>query len=49
MQRLAPGLGLAAAIANHDDVGGEEFEQAVQVTAAGRLEEPAGHLVALLA
>jgi len=49
VQRLAPGLGLAAAIANHDHVGGEEFEQAVEVTAAGGIEEPAGYLVALLA
>ena len=49
VQRLAQGLALAAAVADHDHVGGEEFEQPVEVTAAGRLEEPARHLVALLA
>ena len=49
VQRLAQGLALAAAVADRDHVGGEEFEQAVEVTTAGRLEEPAGHLVALLA
>jgi len=47
--RLARGQGLAAAVADHDHVGGEELEQPVQVTAADRLEEPARHLVALLA
>ena len=49
VHRLAQGLALAAAVADRVHVGGEEFEQAVEVTAAGRLEEPAGHLVALLA
>ena len=49
VQRLAPGPALAAAVADHDHVGGEELEQPVQVTAADRLEEPARHLVALLA
>ena len=49
VQRLAQGLALAAAVADRDHVGGEEFEQAVEVTAAGGIEEPAGHLVALLA
>lgn len=38
---------LAAAVADHDHVGREQVEQAVQVAAGGRLEEPAGHLVAL--
>ena len=47
--RLEQGLALAAAVAHQDHVRGEELEQAVQVTAARRLEEPAGHLVALLA
>ena len=46
---LAQGLTLATAVADHDHVGGEELQQAVEVTAAGRVEEPAGHLVALLA
>jgi len=41
--------GLAAAVADHDHVGREDFHQAAQVAAGGRLEEPAGHLVALLA
>jgi hypothetical protein len=49
VQRLAPGGALAAAVTDHDHVRGEEFEQAVEVTAAGGVEEPAGHLVALLA
>jgi len=49
VQRFAPGLALAATVADHDYVGGEEFEQAVKVTAAHRVEEPAGHLLALLA
>ena len=49
MQRLAQGLALTAAVADRDHVGGEEFEQAVEVTAAGGIEEPAGYLVALLA
>jgi hypothetical protein len=49
VHRLAQGLALTAAVADRDHVGGEKFEQAVEVTAAGRLEETAGHLVALLA
>jgi len=49
VQRLAPGAALAAAVADRDHVGGEELQQAVQVTAADRLEEPAGYLVTLLA
>jgi hypothetical protein len=49
VHRLAGGLALAAAVADCHHVGGEEFEQAVEVTAGGCLEEPAGHLVALLA
>src|SRR5260370_11150420 len=49
VQRLAQGLALAATVADHDHVGGEEFEQAVEVTAVCRVEEPAGHLLALLA
>ena len=49
VERLAQGLALAATVADHDDVGGEEFEQAVEVTAARGVEEAAGHLVALLA
>ena len=47
--RLAPSLCLAAAIANHDHVRGEDLEQPAQVTTADRVEEPAGHLVTLLA
>jgi len=49
VQRIAQRRALAAAVADHDHVGGEEFEQAVEVTAAGGIEEPAGYLVALLA
>ena len=49
VRRLEPGLALAAAVADHDHVGGEEVQQATQVTAADGVEEPAGHLVALLA
>ena len=40
---------LAAAVAGHDHVRREQLEQGGQVTALGRGEEPAGHLVALLA
>jgi hypothetical protein len=47
--RLAPGQALAAAVADHDHVGGEELQQAVEITATGRVEEPARDLVALLA
>jgi hypothetical protein len=46
--RVKQGLALASAVAHHDHVRGEELEQAVQVAAARRLEEPASHLVALL-
>ena len=46
---LAPGQALAAAVADHDDVGGQEVQQAVEVAAVDCVEEPAGHLVALLA
>jgi hypothetical protein len=49
VRRLAPRLALAAAVADHDHVGGEEFEQPAQITAADRVEEAAGHLIALLA
>ena len=41
--------GLAAAIAHHSHVRREQFEQGGHVTAAGRLEEPAGHLLTLRA
>src|SRR6202011_1184282 len=41
--------GLAAAVAHHGHVRREQLEQGSQVTARGRGEEPAGHLVALLA
>jgi hypothetical protein len=49
VQRLAPGQALATAVADHDHVRSEEVQQAVEVTAADRLEEPAGYLVPLLA
>ena len=49
VQRLASGLALAAAVADYDHVGGEKFEQRVEVAAAHGVEEAAGHLVALLA
>ena len=49
VQRLAQGLALAAAVADRDHVGGEEFEQRVEVAAGRGVEEAAGHLVALLA
>ena len=48
-QRLGQRPGLAAAVADHDHVGGEQFEQVGQVAAVGCGEEPAGHLAALLA
>ena len=47
--RLAQGLALATAVADHDHVGGEKAQQAIDVTAAGRIKKAAGHLVALLA
>ena len=46
---LSPGQALAAAVADHDDVGRQEVQQAIDVAAADRVEEPAGHLIALLA
>jgi hypothetical protein len=46
---VAHGLALAAAVADHDHVGRQELEQAIEVAAAHRIEEPAGHLVAPLA
>ena len=46
-QRGEQRLPLAAAVADHDDVGREQIEQAGQVAAARGGEEPAGHLVAL--
>ena len=49
VRRLAQGQALAAAVADHDHVGSEELEQPAEVTAAHGVEEPAGHLVALLA
>jgi len=49
VQRLAPGLGLAAAVAHHDHIGGEKLEQAVEVAAVDRVEEAARHLIALRA
>ena len=48
-QRLGDSPGLAAAVAHHDDVGRQEVQQTIDVAAADRVEEPAGHLVALLA
>jgi hypothetical protein len=47
--RLGCRPGLAAAVPDHDHVGREQFEQAGQVAARDGGEEPAGHLVALLA
>ena len=49
VQRLTPGLALAAAVADHDHVGGEQGQQCAQVAAARGVEETAGDLVALLA
>jgi hypothetical protein len=49
MDRFGRRPGLAAAVADHDHVGGEQFEQAGQVAAVGCGEEPAGHLATLLA
>jgi hypothetical protein len=46
---LAPGQALAAAVADHDDVGCQEVQQVIDVAPADRVEEPARHLVALLA
>jgi hypothetical protein len=46
---LARGQAFAAAIADHDDVGRQEVQQAIEVAALDRVEEPPGHLVALLA
>ena len=47
-QRRAHGLGLAAAVAHHDHIGRQRFEQPGQVAARGGGEEAAGHLLALL-
>lgn len=49
VQRPGCRPGLAAAVADHYHVGGEQFEQVGQVAARGRGKEAAGHLVALLA
>ena len=49
VRRLGQGQALAAAVADHDHVGGQEVQQAAQVAAGGGVEEPAGHLVALFA
>jgi len=46
-ERLSCRPGLAAAVPDHDHVGGEQVEQAGQVAARGRGEEPARHLLAL--
>jgi hypothetical protein len=46
---LARGPALGAAVTDHDHVGRQEVQQAIQVAAADRVEEPAGHLVTLLA
>src|SRR6266699_5629395 len=48
-QRLGDRPGLAAAVADHDHVRREQFEQAGHVAAFGGGEKPAGHLLALLA
>jgi hypothetical protein len=48
-QRLGNRPGLAAAVAHHDHVRGEQFKQAGHVAALGGGEEPAGHLVLLRA
>jgi len=48
-QRLGPRLALAPAVADRDHVGREQFQQAGQVAAGRGGEEPAGHLVTLLA
>jgi hypothetical protein len=46
---LARGPALTAAVADHDHVGGQEVQQAIDVAAVDRVQEPAGDLVALLA
>ena len=48
-QRLDDRPGLAAAVADHDHIRREQFEQGGHVAASGGGEEPAGHLLALLA
>lgn len=48
-QRLGQRPGLAATVADHDHVRREQFEQGGHVAALGGGEEPAGHLLALLA
>jgi hypothetical protein len=47
--RLGRCPGLAAAVAHHNHVGREQFQQAAEVAAGRRLEKPVGDLVALLA
>ena len=47
--RLGQCPGLAAAVAHHDHVRREQFQQGRYIAAFGGGEEPAGHLVALLA
>jgi hypothetical protein len=47
-ERLSCRPGLTAAISDHDHIGGEQVEQAGQVAARDRGEEPARHLLALL-
>ena len=45
--RARPGRTLAAAVAVHDDIGGEQLDQAVHVAVVDGLEEALGELVAL--
>src|SRR6266516_8015152 len=49
VDRLRPGRRLAAAVAVHDDVRGEQLDQRVRVAELRRGEEPPRELVALLA
>jgi hypothetical protein len=49
VRRIAQRPPLASAVADHDHVGGEKLQQALEVASPGRVEEAAGHLVALLA
>lgn len=49
VEGLGRGPCLAAAVADGDGIGREQLEQGSQVAAGGGGEEPAGHLVALLA
>jgi hypothetical protein len=48
-QRLGDRPGLAAAVAHHDHIRGDQLEQAGHVAALGGGEEPAGDLILLLA